>query len=233
MNNFATNYIRRQWKFGFINIHLYHVPIALQCDLMNDFCSVGKARGLTWQKWERRLKSVCPIQFWFRETVIGDWFDFRNNFRNQRDWWYRNIKCRLNPFNVVKIRSLPRTWTDESEVLLHANFEILTQFVEANREQLTADESYVPSCPEEMELLKSQRRHNEEIFYLYEWWKNREVRQKKLDEMQDRIWREYKVEKKLSGKDWSEYHSMYEEDFSKEIEDHLIRLIKIREFLWT
>jgi len=234
MSDFLFNYKRRQWKFGFINIHLYHVPVALQCDWMNTLCDSDKAKGLTWQKWENRLKKLCPVQFWFRQTVIGDWFDFKNNFRSLRDWWYKNVKCRLHPFNVIKIRSLPRTWTDESEVLLHANFEILTKFVECNTDQLkTDDDSYIPSCPEEKEMLESQKKHTREIIYLYEWWAARDIRQKDHDDRLDRIWKQHKVEKTLSGKDWSEQHGRYENDFDNEIEDHLIRLMKIRNFLWS
>lgn len=40
------------------------------------------------------------------------------------------VKCWLKPNNIVKIEALPRTWIDRDEVLFHAAFQVLVDFVE-------------------------------------------------------------------------------------------------------
>ena len=43
--------------------------------------------------------------------------------------WYQ-AKCFFYPFNVVKIQALPRTWIDRDDVMFHAVFQVLVDFVE-------------------------------------------------------------------------------------------------------
>lgn len=109
---------------------------------------------------------------------------------------YYKVRSWFFPYNVIKVYNIPRTWTDRSEVLFHAVFTVLVDFVEtegkfAPREWLrTASDSdrftdyrimldevekrYGPLAPEEDEL----RQYNAECFeayteilHMYAWYK--------------------------------------------------------------
>jgi hypothetical protein len=43
---------------------------------------------------------------------------------------YYTVRSWFLPYNVIKIETLPKTWQDRVETLLHANFQILVDFVE-------------------------------------------------------------------------------------------------------
>ena len=45
------------------------------------------------------------------------------------DWWY-TAKCWIFPHNVVKCSHLPKTWCDRDNLMFHAAFQILVDFVE-------------------------------------------------------------------------------------------------------
>jgi hypothetical protein len=44
--------------------------------------------------------------------------------------FYYTLKAWVSPYNVIKIQTLKKTWTDRSEVLLHGAFQVLVDFVE-------------------------------------------------------------------------------------------------------
>ncbi len=69
--------------------------------------------------------------------------------------------------NVLKIKTLPKGWTDKNFVMLHACFQLLTNFIKKEKPF---------NCPswkqsEEMQAAKT------ELIFLNNWWKKR----KKLD----------------------------------------------------
>jgi hypothetical protein len=43
--------------------------------------------------------------------------------------WYQ-FRCLFHPYNVIKCQQLDRTWTDRDNLMLHAMFQILVDFVE-------------------------------------------------------------------------------------------------------
>ncbi len=46
-------------------------------------------------------------------------------------WWTRGILW--DRFNIVKCKSLPPTWNDRDQVLLHAAFQCLTDFIDKEK----------------------------------------------------------------------------------------------------
>ena len=62
------------------------------------------------------------------------------------------------PWNVIKIKTLPRSWIDRDEVLLHASFQILVDYVEGE------DPFGVCGWDNSPDIAK-------EIKDLYNWWK--------------------------------------------------------------
>lgn len=147
-------------------------------------------------------------------------YHFGKRFSRIRDFFYW-LKCKLfHPYNVVKITTLPPTWTDRPEVMLHANFQILVDYVEGEEPFKVLNWDW---CEEK------KRSPRAEIESLYNWWKFE--RQKKIDSIAERFSVEYQARglTNLAQSLLDEETAIYE----KEDEENLIRLMKIRRILWT
>lgn len=95
---------------------------------------------------------------------------------------------------ILKIESLPsaKLWIDRDEIMLHACFQILKDFMEK--------ENHLPIDSEEI----NDDENFAEVKFLYQWWNNR-----------------------INNDD------NYTIEQSKEDDEMLIRLMKIRTYLWT
>lgn len=70
----------------------------------------------------------------------------------------------MEPANVLRIESLPDGWRDKDDVILHAYFKLLKDFVEQEKEMIEIiDWGY----DEELKRAKA------EIDFLYNWWMKR------------------------------------------------------------
>ncbi|MFT5368682.1 MAG: hypothetical protein ACI8V2_003649 [Candidatus Latescibacterota bacterium] len=139
----------------------------------------------------------------------------------------------------LKIHTLNKGWCDKDEVLLHAAFQILVDFVEREK----------PGKVIDWNSDKNHKKAWREIRALYKWWK------KKRPARKDPLYnKKLKVPplkfKKISGTDLSEmvrpdkkrYSKYYkalkdsttlEKQWHEEDQLHLHRLIDIRPYLWT
>ena len=81
----------------------------------------------------------------------------------------------MEPANVLKIESLPNGWRDKDDVILHACFQLLKDFVEQEREMI---EIIDWESDEETKNAKL------EIDFLYNWWMKRVDKEDDLDEKQ-------------------------------------------------
>jgi hypothetical protein len=97
---------------------------------------------------------------------------------------------------ILKIESLPtaKVWIDRDEIMLHACFQILKDFMEK--------ENLLPIDSEEIKDADDE--NFAEVKFLYQWWNNR-----------------------INNDD------NYTIEQSKEDSEMLIRLMKIRTYLWT
>lgn len=84
----------------------------------------------------------------------------------------------MQPSNILKIKTLDENWYDKDGVLLHACFQILTDFIEEEME--TGD--WIDWQPSERHQFAKQ-----EIDFLYEWWKNYQNLDKNLPNWEDEI----------------------------------------------
>ena len=57
---------------------------------------------------------------------------------------YYEVRAFFFPYNIVKIKNLPRTWCDRDEVMLHAMFQILVDFVELEQPFVSWDYKFKP-----------------------------------------------------------------------------------------
>jgi hypothetical protein len=157
--------------------------------------------------------------------------------------WYL-LKCWFwHPYNVIKVRSLPPTWMDRDEVLLHANFQILCDYIEREKpfEHFDTEDSY------------SKDDWNE-IRRLYKWWTvDRPARLEReraaLDAWHDEFTRLGGMQSKPCEDNvhlsqlifpdspeenrLSAIHHNLEESALDEDDANLIALIKVRGHLWT
>lgn len=189
-----------------------------------------------WDEWQSSAKAKHPVRYFLSWTLPI------TASRLWRQWihdpWYW-LKCRVwYRHNVLVIHSLPPTWTDRDERLLHAAFQILVDFIEQEecsewshvhrtREQLIADyDTTYEGC--DPEHAADIRKHAEEraddwlaIKALYDWWT---------------VERPARKEPEATGgytREWGDRYREFEESCDAEDDEMLIKLIKLRGYLWT
>jgi hypothetical protein len=139
----------------------------------------------------------------------------------------------------LKIRTLKKGWHDKDEILLHATFQILIDFVEKEK-------------PDKIIDWNADTVHKQawsEICELYKWWKKlRPARKSSFDDR--KLKRPPMKFKKIPGtnlrkmvepnrKKYSKYYKALgknrklEKQWHGEDQQNLHRIIEIRPFLWT
>ncbi len=139
----------------------------------------------------------------------------------------------------LKIRTLDKGWHDKDNVLLHAAFQLLVDFVEQEQPDKIVDSSFD----------EPHRQAWKEIKSLYRWWK--ETRPARRSPLDDKKLKSPPLRfKKIPGSEFSEmvepdkkkyaaYYQALKEDarleqkWYEEDQRNLHRLIEIRPFLWT
>lgn len=141
--------------------------------------------------------------------------------------------------STLKLKRLRRRqWTDKDEVLIHAMFEVLCQFVDEELRDNTVD------WDETIELQTAWM----EIQFLYKWWQIRSERHKKNPANNPNIsvpsMRTFKDEHGLNIMDSSEWNNpeylklckdvaKFDKDCRQEDDEMMHRLITVRSFMWT
>lgn len=139
----------------------------------------------------------------------------------------------------LTIPTLGRGWHDRDEILLHAAFQLLVEFIEQEHPDKAIDWNH-----------DDLHRHAwKEIKSLYRWWKEqRPARCSPLDDK--KLARPPLMSKKVPGTDFSQVvepdkkqyaayyralkqHARLEAKWYEEDQLNLHRLIEIRGFLWT
>jgi len=140
--------------------------------------------------------------------------------------------------NVLKIETLPKNneWRDKPEVMLHANFQILVDFVEKEKPQTIVD----------VKTDSSQRKWWKETMSLYRYWKKDRPRMKKelsrlarlsgikMVSVPPKDPKAPSVEVKFTFKNKSAHNRFSRlEDRLQRLDDEMLqRLINIRHQLW-
>ena len=196
-----------------------------------------------WSKWETKTKKKHPISWFFIDT-IPDFFG--NCWRPIKDTYYHR-KCKhIKKYHHIKIdvdrffvgndwnadKPLRNYhWLDSDTKILFGNFQILVDFVE--REKNIVDWQVTPE----------HQKVYEEFTELYKWWT--EDRLKRPDAYPDSadfglthedIFGPTVDRKKSAYKKWTnavKEAEKVEETYNNEDTEMLIRLITIRNYLWT
>jgi hypothetical protein len=197
------------------------------------------------RRWWKDIKSDARFFGYFGaiRREIRHWIGIKQIYDLHYWLMYRTYR----KFHIVKMDLKPG-YHDIDQRLVHANFCLLAEFVEKEK----------PFDVIDWDSDDGHKNAAKEIKELYDWWKNvypkydendplfksdvhapeRESKVYKVDEDGDPIL--YTWEKKVKdeaaeaafSKVCMESHE-YEMKCNKEIEDNLIRLAKIRNYLWT
>jgi len=143
-------------------------------------------------------------------------------------------------YDLIRTGLNKKWWHDVDELMLHGNMELLRRYVE--------DEKCFEIVCWDEEPFKSAAK---EIRTIYNWWINYPNRQKEIEDVLDKWFTERRQNCKVSGinkKGFELFHNLpqteqdninhdnlpkLEKKLLEEEQDMLIRLIKIRKFLWT
>lgn len=197
-------------------------------------------------------------------TQYGPWLRFTPAYRDvygvldRRAWklrgrlveyWYY-WKCRLwKRYNVVRVRTLPPTWMDADERMLHVNFAILGDVIE--KEQIF---EHVGTDGDDPTDGKSWAWALSEIRDLWQWWTVDRAKQRKEEDDALTAWHD--AMEAAGGVTWtpcadnanlSQMHMARTEETERLAERHreletrndledernLIRLMRVRKYLWT
>ena len=172
-------------------------------------------------------RSLEEVQHWLRKISPYNWLRYRI--------WDR--------YHVVKMRYLKPGYHDATEILIHAMFQVLCDFIEQER-------------PDEIVNWDSDEPHRnarKEMQVLYDWWKARQTRNELDPIHQPNVKFPSMKFSPIEGRDdvskmdfvhespeaqaiWEKAcddSGIWEEKCDKEDEEMMIRLSKIRGFLWT
>ncbi|MEJ7861841.1 MAG: hypothetical protein WKF90_09425 [Pyrinomonadaceae bacterium] len=81
----------------------------------------------------------------------------------------------MEPANILKIESLSNNWRDKDDIILHACFQILKNFVEQEKEMIEVIDWGYEEKTKKAKL---------EIDFLYLWWVDRIDKEDHLNEKQ-------------------------------------------------
>lgn len=195
----------------------------------------------TWEDWDEAMRRDYPIAQFLRERLPRP---FRYYWRRITDAWYW-IKCHTLPsyrFHMLDMRNpgggvdYTHGWMDRSELMLWVCFKLLVDFVEKEQGATDLRECYTTEEIESSPELQAHIKMRDEIQALYQWWKTGRA---EADAKTDAVFQTYHTAKTDPTKTPEEIAVLLDAwtDERKRTEgqdqEHLIRLIALREHLWT
>lgn len=161
-------------------------------------------------------------------SKLSDWsWSLR---RRLGSWWY-GFTCKWwHRYNVVHVRTLPSTWVDRCDLIPHALFQILTDFVQ-KEEPFNGVEDTTP------EYVHARS----EMLELYEWWHTVYLQFDPLKNFRG-------IEQPTFGPDGIKFSSTdaeqayhlaleltreEEEELEGQLTQNCCRLIHVMRFMWT
>lgn len=167
----------------------------------------------SWNELENKFYAKYPPVI---KTCIKHIKHFIDLFRHYKENMYYAIKDRIFPHNVIKIKTLNCHWHDRDYLLIHSMFQVLNDYVDKEKPFETIfwdhDEGHINAA--------------KEIKALLHWWNYLRPCRKEHYMMVPIQYSD--ILNRACGE-----HSKAEKIWEKEDEEMMIRLIKIRRFLWT
>lgn len=151
-----------------------------------------------WEIWEKETSKKYPIRFFLSITLPRFLWGIYYRIGDVK-WWFFHRFHPSHRNHVIKTR-LPPGYYDKDDLMFHACFTLLQNFVELEQP---------------FDIFETSEPHWTEIKNLYDWWKERALRQDPWD-----------VEEARQA-----FNITIERD--KEDQEMLMRLIAVRQYLWT
>jgi hypothetical protein len=180
-------------------------------------------------------KHESRLRWWIKHRLLSPKYLWQ-------DLWWGFLHRTFYRYNIIRIKTLKPGYYDVDHRMLHANFQLLVDYVEREK----------PFDHIDWDTDEESRHVASEIRELYDWWKNKypkrllayeTIPDEECPDLME-IWRKTGV---VSSPEQNEnmrekYPNYYrtletsweqEKRWDKEEEDNLIRLMKIRQYLWT
>ena len=192
-------------------------------------------------------KTFEKLQDWYWQTWPYDW--------RPGQAWYR-FKCwAWHRYSTVKCRYLDHTWCDRRGLLPNTMFEILSQFIE--QECSPGHVEWYGDYPHMVTVDGKEKNARDEMQDLYDWW--RWTWNEAYGEIADDLWEQaakYAPRTNWVPTEGDDDYLTYDPQFDTEedelqynrylkelnqleinmeddLQEHLHRLINIRQYLWT
>lgn len=208
--------------FGKKIFHLYGTPDALRVD--DSFFDISSTPR-TWGNWHRKIKALCPFQFWFREQFIFKvkywmFFYWQHRYYNFITWWH--------DYSVLKMPTVKRgDYLDPSDQLKHAAFAVFLKYMDKAVDRHCHDLGEWDNNKESFPNKEEFDKFNNELKQRWE-----DCLDIKNYILKERVEREKTAESFLMSRLFDDYRKS-EEDNKKREEEILMKIIKMRDNLWT
>lgn len=192
----------------------------------------------TWEEYYKKCKELYPVRYTLHETVkwLSRWPRIRDAF-----YWLRTHT--YNRYHILNLKEAePENkdgykwgWIDRTNALPLAAFLVLRKFVEEEHPWNCSD--YIKKLEVdgdeygELPNLREQQKDYEEITSLYNWWTKERLEENQ--QFEKNLNDSYDTYKKDPTEDNKQKWFDAENARNKREEEQLIRLVKIRNCLWT
>jgi hypothetical protein len=198
-----------------------------------------------WEDYEEYLVSTYPVRGFLAITLtnaaMGVWWDASRPFK---DAWYWLVSHTARRHHMLDLRQ-PKPgyrfgWLDSDSKMEYALFNILNDYVknEMPHFYLPSEEDIAKEPNEwgQRKALQRQRENGLEVLAIHRWWN---VERPALEKMIDERLTEWNGIFNQIGHDKAVEHAKFqairepEEQLAKELEEMMIRLVKVRTAMWT
>jgi hypothetical protein len=173
----------------------------------------------TREDYREYLKANFPVRFFLAYTVIdavrNAWWDFCRPIKEAHYWFVSHV-IPSRRYHMLDLRqpNYRYGWCDVDYRLGFAMFNLLNQFVDHELEH-----KFCPPETDTDDWSVAHRKTHEEIRALHHWWNvERRELQKQIDDL---------------SSDQREQRWKLEDMMDKKTTEMMIRLVKVREYLWT
>ena len=208
------------------------------------FCKKG---DFTWADWEKEAREKYPVRYFLSQTIPHWWAVNVSISVTEFVYW---VKCHVIPskrYHMLDLRQ-PKTiakydpdhyrygYLDGDHKILYACFNSLVHFIEKEHKG-----KFLEYVTFQEEAMGSKHLELRELFEIYQWWTTtRKTKQKEYDKALDE-WHvllmatsNSEEQDVLPGfREAEEKHKALEKEFKEEETRMLIRLIEIREYMWS
>lgn len=198
-----------------------------------------------WSEWEQETRKRYPIQFFFRETVVDELYVWQRRLRDIK-WWVFHRFHPKHRYHVIKPRTLTPGYADPDIQMVHACFDLLSQYVE---KRVIDGKGVTPQDIREAESgeaewLIAQRKWEQEAWQIWMWWLGYLKKDDIWEQVPDLTPEEHKTYRRLKDNQeplppsLADYEQAIirvgeiEQKWEDELTEYFHRLVDIHRHLW-